>query len=83
MRAVYFASVRERVGITEEEIDPPENVVDVAQLIDWLASRGEGYAEAFANKTAIRAAIDKNHARRDSLIASAREVAFFPPMTGG
>ncbi|QGM44501.1 molybdopterin converting factor subunit 1 [Methylocystis heyeri] len=83
MRAVYFASVRERIGVTEEDIDPPAEVATVAQLIDWLAGRGEGYAAAFANSKTIRAAIDKAHARPDSPISAAREVAFFPPMTGG
>jgi len=83
MKAVYFASVRERIGVSEEEIAPPANVTTVAQLIAWLAERGEGYAAAFANAMTIRAAIDKTHARPDSLIVSACEIAFFPPMTGG
>jgi sulfur-carrier protein len=83
MRAIYFASVRERIGLTEEEIDPPDEVATVAELIEWLAARGEGYAAAFANAKTIRAAIDKAHARPESSISAAREVAFFPPMTGG
>ncbi len=83
MKAVYFASVREKVGLTEEEISPPANVATVSQLIDWLATRGEGYALAFANAATIRAAIDKSHARPESIIGSAQEIAFFPPMTGG
>jgi molybdopterin synthase sulfur carrier subunit len=83
MKAVYFASVRERIGLTEEEISPPANVATVSQLIGWLAARGEGYALAFANAATIRTAIDKSHARPESLIGSAHEVAFFPPMTGG
>lgn len=83
MKAVYFAWVRERVGIAEEEISPPREVETVRQLVDWLAARGEGYATAFANPKIIRAAIDKSHAAPDAPIASAREIAFFPPMTGG
>ncbi len=83
MRAVYFASVRERIGLTEEELAPPSSVATVAELIAWLSTRGEGYAEAFANAATIRAAIDRNHARPDSPIAAAHEIAFFPPMTGG
>jgi molybdopterin synthase sulfur carrier subunit len=55
----------------------------VAELIGWLSARGEGYAAAFANPATIRAAIDRNHARPDSPIRAAREIAFFPPMTGG
>jgi sulfur-carrier protein len=83
MKAVYFAWVRERIGCAEEEIAPPADVATVSDLVAWLAARGEGYAEAFANPATVRAAIDKIHAKPDSAIASAREIAFFPPMTGG
>jgi molybdopterin synthase sulfur carrier subunit len=83
MKAVYFASVRERIGLTEEEIAPPAGVATIADLIAWLSARGEGYAAAFANAATIRAAIDQNHARPDAPIGAAREIAFFPPMTGG
>ncbi len=83
MKAVYFAWVRERIGVAEEEITPPANVETVEQLVDWLAGRGEGYAAAFANRKSVRAALDKMHVTRQASIAAAREVAFFPPMTGG
>ncbi|MGE5388360.1 MAG: molybdopterin converting factor subunit 1 [Hyphomicrobiales bacterium] len=83
MKAVYFAWVRERIGVSEEVIEPPREVETVRQLVDWLAARGEGYAAAFANPRTIRAAIDKTHAAPDAPIAAAREIAFFPPMTGG
>jgi molybdopterin synthase sulfur carrier subunit len=83
MKAVYFASVRERIGLTEEEVAPPAGVATIADLIAWLSARGEGYAAAFANAATIRAAIDQNHARPDAPIGGAREIAFFPPMTGG
>jgi len=83
MRAVYFAWVRERIGLAEEEIAPPAQVVTVRDLAQWLAARGEGYATAFENPALVRAALDKTHARPDAPLAGAREVAFFPPMTGG
>jgi molybdopterin synthase sulfur carrier subunit len=83
LRLVYFAWVRERVGKTEEEVVPPASVATVAQLMQWLRGRGEEYAHAFDNPKVIRAAIDKSHARPDAAIAGAREIAFFPPMTGG
>ena len=83
MKAVYFAWVRERVGKAEEELDPPPSVATVADLIAWLASRDEGYAHAFEKPSIIRAALDRVHARHEAAIAGAREVAFFPPMTGG
>ena len=83
MKAVYFAWVRERIGVAEEEITPPASVQTVEQLVDWLAARGEGYAAAFANRKSVRAALDKMHVTPHTPIASAREIAFFPPMTGG
>ena len=83
MKLVYFAWVRERVGKAEEEIAPPASVTTVAELMRWLGKRGEEYAHAFENPKVIRAAIDKSHVRPDTAIAGAREIAFFPPMTGG
>ncbi len=83
MKAVYFAWVRERVGCSEEEITPPADVVSVADLLAWLGQRGEEYEHAFGNAKVIRVAIDQMHVKHDALIAGAREIAFFPPMTGG
>jgi molybdopterin synthase sulfur carrier subunit len=83
LKLLYFAWVRERVGKAEEEVAPPASVATVAQLMQWLTGRGEEYAHAFENPKVIRAAIDKNHARPDAAITGAREIAFFPPMTGG
>jgi molybdopterin synthase sulfur carrier subunit len=83
VKLLYFAWVRERIGKPEEEIDPPAGVVTVGDLVGWLTGRGEGYAYAFENPKVIRAAIDKSHVRADARIAGAREIAFFPPMTGG
>jgi molybdopterin synthase sulfur carrier subunit len=83
MKALYFAWVRERIGMAEEEIAPPENITTVAELMAWLSGKGENYAAAFVNKTAIRAALDQMHVKPDAPIAKAREIAFFPPMTGG
>jgi molybdopterin synthase sulfur carrier subunit len=83
MKAVYFAWVRERVGKAEEELEPPPTVTTVAELIAWLSSRGEGYAYAFEKPSTVRAALDRVHARHEAPLNGAREVAFFPPMTGG
>jgi molybdopterin synthase sulfur carrier subunit len=79
----YFAWVRERVGKAEEEIAPPAGIATVAELMAWLARRGEEYAYAFENPKVIRAAIDRNHVRGEARIEGAGEIAFFPPMTGG
>jgi sulfur-carrier protein len=83
MKLVYFAWVRERIGKTEEEIAPPAEVATVADLVAWLTRRGEEYAHAFENPKVIRAAIDRSHVRPEAAIAGAKEIAFFPPMTGG
>jgi molybdopterin synthase sulfur carrier subunit len=83
MRLVYFAWVRERLGKAEETLEPPPGVLTVAELMDWLAGRGEEYAHAFENRAVIRAAIDRAHVKPQTAIAGAREIAFFPPMTGG
>jgi sulfur-carrier protein len=83
MRVLYFAWVKDKVGVTEEEIQPPAGVVTVAELIDWLKARGPEFAEAFAKSEVIRAAIDRIHVRHDAKIVGAREIAFFPPVTGG
>jgi sulfur-carrier protein len=79
----YFAWVRERVGVAEEDIDPPAGIATIGDLVTWLTKRGEGYAYAFENPKVIRAAIDKSHVRPDAPIKGATEIAFFPPMTGG
>jgi sulfur-carrier protein len=83
MRALYFAWVRERIGKAEEDIAPPENIKTVADLMGWLRGKGGNYAAAFANIKTMRAAIDRTHVKHDALIRNAREIAFFPPMTGG
>lgn len=83
MKVKYFAWVRERIGVAEETVEPPADVRTVSELIDWLSRRGETYAHAFDRPKVIRAAIDHAHARPDAAIAGAREIAFFPPMTGG
>jgi sulfur-carrier protein len=83
MKAVYFAWVRERVGKGEEELDPPSTVKTVGDLMTWLSQRGDGYAHAFDKPSSVRAALDRVHARREAAIAGVKEVAFFPPMTGG
>jgi molybdopterin synthase sulfur carrier subunit len=83
MKVKYFAWVRERIGKAEETIEPPSNVQTVEDLMAWLAKRGETYAHAFETPRVIRAAIDHAHVKPNAIIAGAREIAFFPPMTGG
>lgn len=79
----YFAWVREKTGRAEEVAEVPATVTTVAGLMTWLAARGPEYAAAFARPAVIRAAIDQRHVKADTPLAGAREVAFFPPVTGG
>jgi sulfur-carrier protein len=83
IRLVYFAWVRERIGKTDEDVDLPAEIGTVAELVQWLKGRGEEYEYAFENESVVRAAIDHAHVKPDAVIAGAREIAFFPPMTGG
>ena len=80
---LYFARIREAIGRSAETVSPPAEVATVAALVDWLASRGGGYAEAFADRTRVRAAIGDGFVTPDTAIADAREIALFPPVTGG
>lgn len=79
----YFAWVREKVGRAEEAVTLPASVTTVADLVEWLKTRDETYATAFAKPDIIRTALDQTHARSNTPIGSAREIAFFPPVTGG
>ncbi len=83
MKLVYFAWVRERIGLETEEVTLPATVRTTHALIDWLKTRGPGYEMALAEPRAVRVAVDKVHASGDISIADAQEVAIFPPMTGG
>lgn len=79
----YFAWVRERIGEREEDVELPGEVKTVSDLLAWLQGRGEGYAEALRHPKVIRVAINEEHVQHNEPIAGAREIALFPPMTGG
>lgn len=83
MKILYFAWVRQKVGLAEEDVSPPRDVRDVAGLVAWLATRGPGHAAAFADPKQIRAAVNQDFATPDQAVAAGDEVAFFPPVTGG
>jgi sulfur-carrier protein len=83
MQLVYFAWVRERIGLDAETVTPPAGITTVAALLDWLATRSPGHAAALADRSAIRIAIDEDFAGLDASIVAAREIAIFPPVTGG
>ena len=79
----YFAWVREKIGRAEERVVLPGGLVTVGELVAWLQNQGPEYAEAFARAQVIRVAIDQKHVKPAAAIAGAREIAFFPPVTGG
>jgi molybdopterin synthase sulfur carrier subunit len=83
VKLIYFAWVRERIGLESEEVTPPASVRTTVELIDWLKTRGPGYAAALSEPRAVRVAVDKVHAIGEMPIGNAHEVAIFPPMTGG
>lgn len=83
MQVLYFAWLKSKIGCSEETVTPPPSVVTLADLAAWLATRSPGHAAAFADLSSIRAAVDQEHTALDAPLGDAREVAFFPPVTGG
>jgi molybdopterin synthase sulfur carrier subunit len=83
MRLLYFAWLRTRIGTAEEIVDPPPSVTTVAGLVEWLKSRGPGFADALKNQKLVRVAVNKEYVAWDHRLAPGDEVALFPPVTGG
>ena len=83
MNILYFAWVREQIGVDQEQIDPPATITGVAGLIGSLAGRSSGHATAFADPSRLRAAVDQRFVPLDAPILGAQEIALFPPVTGG
>jgi molybdopterin synthase sulfur carrier subunit len=83
VKLLYFAWVRQKIGRSEEELNPPPGVTTVALLVDFLRRRGPGYEAAFQNTALLRCAVNQEHARFDAAVGPNDEVAFFPPVTGG
>lgn len=83
MKVLYFAWLRERIGVGSETVSPPDEVRSAGDLAAWLSARDPRYAAAFADLSAIRVAVDQEQADLEASIEGAAEVAFFPPVTGG
>lgn len=83
VQVLYFASLRERAGRSEEQLALPPGVATVAALAAWLRARDAAGAAAFANPQLVRAAVNQDYAAPDTPVADGDEVAFFPPVTGG
>ena len=83
IRIRYFALIRERLNRGEETVSPPVEVTNVAALLDWLSANDESARHAFADRKAVKVAVDEMLVDHDAPIAGARTIAIFPPMTGG
>lgn len=80
VRVLYFASLKEKIGIAGESVDLPADVATVGALRDWLVGQG---CEALATAKNLRCAVNQDMARLDAGIEDGDEIAFFPPVTGG
>ncbi|NQV55711.1 MAG: molybdopterin converting factor subunit 1 [Rhodospirillales bacterium] len=83
MKVLYFAWLRERTGVAEEDIALEDGVKDVAGLIDWMKTRGGLFEAAFTEMVVVRAAVNQVHVQMDHEITDDDEIAFFPPVSGG
>jgi len=83
MKLLYFAWLKTKTGIAEEEVSPPVEVTNVGELLTWLKDRGPGYAEALADLQVIKVAVNQTYADPDHPVKAGDEVALFPPVTGG
>ncbi len=83
IKVLYFARLKESLNYSTEEMDLPADVLTIAQLKQYLALRGEAWANLFNGKQSIRAAINHALVENDAVIKNGDEVAFFPPVTGG
>lgn len=83
MTILYFAWLKQKTGTGREEIAVPETVRTVADLVAFLEELSPGHKAAFERKEAIRVAVDQAFAKPDTIVSEAREIAFFPPVTGG
>ena len=83
MKLLYFAWLREKIGMSEEEALPPESVQTVADLLNWLKGRGENYERALSDLSIVRVAVNQNYAKLDDPVTPEDEIALFPPVTGG
>lgn len=83
MKLLYFAWLKTKIGMAEEDVSPPEDVRTVAELIAWLKGRGPAFADALANESVVKVAVNQEYARPDQPVRPGDEVALFPPVTGG
>ena len=83
MHLLYFAWLKTKTGIAEEEVTPPDEVTTVGALLEWLKGRGPGHAEALADLSVVRVAVNQEYADPSDPVKPGDEIALFPPVTGG
>ena len=83
MKILYFAWLRTRAGVAEEDVALPADVRTAGELLAWLKTRSAGHAEALKDLSVIRVAVNQDFARADHPVRDGDEVALFPPVTGG
>ncbi|MEL0107339.1 MAG: molybdopterin converting factor subunit 1 [Rhodospirillales bacterium] len=83
MKLLYFSWLREKIGVAEEDVSPPDSVRSVADLLHWLQGRGGGYADALKDLSLVRVAVNQEYVKFEETVVAADEVALFPPVTGG
>ena len=83
MKLLYFAWVRERIGTAEENLQLPETISNIDELLGWLQGQSEGHAIALADKDRLRIAVNQTYIRGNPTITDSDEIAIFPPVTGG
>ena len=83
MKILYFAWVRDKIGLDSEEFDLPAEIVTAGEFIEWFKTRGDTYAEVIGASDTVKMAINQEYAGPESAISNEDEVALFPPVTGG
>jgi len=83
VKVLYFAKVREAIGLSEENIDLPPNVKTVDDFLNYMISKDKKYDFALNNKDSIHIACDEEHVNKDFILNNTKEIAIFPPVTGG
>lgn len=83
MKLLYFAWLKSKIGKAEETVEPPAGIATPGALVDWLKTRGPGFAEALKDRRALRVAVNRRHVGWDHALNAGDEVALFPPVTGG
>jgi len=83
VKLLYFAWLKTKTGVAEEDVTPPPEVTTVAELLEWLRGRSPGHGEALADLDALKVAVNQEYAQAGDPVSANDEVALFPPVTGG